>query len=180
MKSQQRVIAMQRQTKINKNQIHLRKYKTSDCERLAELFYHTIHRVNAKDYTEEQLDAWANGVVDLEKWDESFLMHHTIVAIKNDEIVGFGDIDDSGYLDRLFVHQDHQEEGIASMICDELEHSVREMKVTTHSSITAKPFFEQRGYRVIREQVVIRNGVSLTNYVMEKLVAPTQSSHCLS
>ena len=31
-----------------------------------------------------------------------------------------------------------------------------------------KPFFEQRGYRVNKEQQVIRNGISLINYVMEK------------
>ena len=135
---------------------------------MAELFYHTIHSVNAKDYTEEQLDAWATGIVDLKEWNESFLKHHTVVAVENDEIVGFGDIDESGYLDRLFVHQGHQGEGIASAICDELEYSVRGKKVITYSSITARTFFEHRGYKVIREQTVVRNGISLTNYIMEK------------
>lgn len=37
----------------------LRRYNTSDCEFLAELFYQTVHNVNAKDYTKEQLDVWA-------------------------------------------------------------------------------------------------------------------------
>ena len=59
-------------------------------------------------------------------------------------------------------------EWIASAICDELESSVRGKKITTHSSITAKAFFEHRGYRVIQKQTVIRNGISLTNYMMEK------------
>lgn len=148
--------------------MRLRKYRTSDCEHLAELFYHTVHSVNAKDYTKEQLDAWATGIVDLKEWDESFLKHHTVVAVENHEIVGFGDIDDSGYLDRLFVHQDHQGKGIASAICDELEYSVSGKKITTHSSITARAFFEHRGYRVIQEQTVIRSGIPLTNYIMEK------------
>ena len=92
----------------------------------------------------------------------------TIVAIENNEIVGFGDIDESGYLDRLFVHREHQREGIASAICDKLEQAVSIRKITTHSSITARPFFEHRGYRVIREQTVIRNGIALTNFIMEK------------
>ena len=99
--------------------MRLRKYRTSDCGHLAELFYHTVHSVNAKDYTKEQLDAWATGIVDLKQWDASFLKHHTVVAVENHEIVGFGDMDDSGYLDRLFVHQDHQGKGIASAICME-------------------------------------------------------------
>ena len=38
----------------------------------------------------------------------------------------------------------------------------------THASITARPFFEKRGYRVIREQLVERRGEKLKNFVMEK------------
>ena len=146
----------------------IREYKPADCEQLAELFYNTVHSINAKDYTEEQLNVWATGRVDLQEWNLSFLKHKTIVAIENDEIVGFGDIDDSGYLDRLFVHKDYQRLGIASAICNELEGSVKGKSIITHASITAKPFFQQRGYRVVKEQKVIRQGIALTNYVMEK------------
>ena len=146
----------------------LRMYNTSDCEFLAELFYQTVHNVNAKDYTKEQLDVWATGNVNLNEWDKSFLEHFTIVAIKNEIIVGFGDIDKTGYLDRLYVHKDYQRQGIASAICDELEQLVNTNKIITHASITAKTFFAQRGYRVIKGQEVIRDGISLTNYVMEK------------
>ena len=71
----------------------LRMYHTSDCEFLAELFYQTVHNVNAKDYTKEQLDVWATGNVNLNEWNQSFLEHFTIVAVKNEIIVGFGDID---------------------------------------------------------------------------------------
>ena len=99
----------------------LREYITSDCGRLAELFYQTVHSVNVKDYSAEQLAVWADGRVDLREWDKSFLEHHTVVAVEDDEIVGFGDIAQSGYLDRLYVHKDHQGEGIASAICDKLE-----------------------------------------------------------
>ena len=62
--------------------IWLREYKTFDCEQLAELFYQTVHSVNANDYTEEQLNVWATGRVDLQEWNLSFLKHKTIVAIE--------------------------------------------------------------------------------------------------
>ncbi len=39
---------------------------------------------------------------------------------------------------------------------------------TVHASLTARPFFEARGYEVIRDQRVLRRGVILTNFVMEK------------
>lgn len=148
--------------------MQLRGYMTSDCEQLSKLFFQTVHSVNAKDYTKEQLDVWATGNVDLNEWDKSFKEHHTVIATDNGEIVGFGDIDSSGYLDRLFVHKNHLHEGIATAICDELESSVNVKKVTTYSSITAKPFFEKRGYRVIQENTVVRNEIPLTNFLMEK------------
>ena len=72
------------------------------------------------------------------------------------------------YLDRLYVHKAYQHQGIASAICDELEHYADQNVVETHASITARPFFESRGYMVIQEQGVVRKGVLLKNYRMEK------------
>ena len=146
----------------------LRQYKTADCIHLAELFYDTVHHVNAKDYTKEQLDVWADGSVDLKAWNLSFLSHFTLIAVEDERIVGFGDMDDTGYLDRLYVHKDYQRRKIATALCDELEKVCDGKKIITHASITARPFFEKRGYQVIRKQQVERKGVLLTNYVMEK------------
>ena len=147
--------------------MQIRKYRPSDCGEIAELFYDTVHAVNAKDYAKEQLDVWATGQTDLKKWDRSFREHTCIVATENGRIVGFGDIDQTGYLDRLYVHKDHQGEGIATAICDRLE-SAAAGKITTHASVTAKPFFEKRGYIAVKEQQVERQGVFLTNFVMVK------------
>ena len=148
--------------------MQLREYIPSDCAQLAELFYQTVHSVNARDYAQEQLDAWASGEVDLKAWDASFRAHGTIIAVENGKIIGFGDMDETGYLDRLYVHKDYQGQGIASAICDELERFASEKTITTHASITAKPFFLHREYCVVRKQEVLRRGVALTNFVMEK------------
>ena len=145
----------------------IRKYQPSDCKEIIELFYNTVHTVNAKDYTKEQLDVWATGKVELEKWDKSFQEHFTIVAVDNEIIVGFGDIDKTGYLDRLYVHHDYQKKGVATAICNKLEKAVQS-NITTYASITAKPFFEKRGYKVVKEQQVERQGVFLTNFYMKK------------
>ncbi len=147
--------------------MEIRKYQQLDCRELTELFYHTVHTVNAKDYTKKQLDVWATGEVDLEKWNQSLQDHYSLVAVENKVIVGFGDIDKTGYLDRLFVHADYQGKGIATAICNELELAVVG-NIMTHASITAKPFFEKRGYIVVKEQQIKRQGIFLTNYVMIK------------
>lgn len=147
--------------------MEIREYQQSDCEILAELFYNTVHTVNAKDYTKEQLDVWATGTVDLEKWNQSLQGHDSVVAVEDEMIVGFGDIDRTGYLDRLYVHADYQGKGIATAICNRLEQTVQG-NIVTHASITARPFFEKRGYKVVKEQQVERQGIFLMNYVMEK------------
>lgn len=152
---------------MGKSDMKIRRYQQSDCIKLTELFYNTVHTVNAKDYTEEQLNVWASGQVDLERWNLSLQEHYSIVAVENGIIVGFGDIDKTGYLDHLFVHADYQRKGIATAICDQLEPFVKK-NITTHASITARPFFEKRGYNVKKEQQVERMGVFLTNYVMIK------------
>ncbi|GFH96553.1 putative N-acetyltransferase YafP [Lachnospiraceae bacterium] len=144
----------------------IRQYQPTDCKELAELFYNTIHTVNAKDYTKEQLDVWATGQVDLKKWNRSLQEHFSIVAV-DDVIVGFGDMDKTGYLDHLYVHPDYQGKGIATAICNQLESAVKE-NIVTHASITARTFFEKRGYKVVKEQQVERQGIFLTNFVMIK------------
>ncbi len=146
----------------------LRRYEPEDCRALSELFYETVHSVNAKDYTKQQLDVWATGRVDLEQWNRSFMEHVTYVAVENGVVAGFGDIDNTGYLDRLYVHKDYQRKGIAKAICEKLEQSVESKTITTHTSVTARPFFEKIGYHVVKEQQVERQGILLTNYVMEK------------
>lgn len=147
--------------------MNIRPYRSSDCPALAELFYETVHTVNAAHYTPDQLDAWADGKVDLEAWDSSFREHYTLVAEEEGKIIGFGDIAADGYLDRLYVHRLHQRQGVAAALCDRLEQTVEGL-IVTHASITARPFFEARGYRLVKQQQVERHGVLLTNFVMEK------------
>ena len=146
----------------------IRKYLPSDCKYLTELFYQTVHSINAKDYTDQQLNVWATGNVDINEWNLSLSEHFSLVAIKDGIIAGFGDIDKTGCLDRLYVHKDYQNQGIATAICDKLEHAFEVSKITTHASITAKPVFLHRGYNIIKEQQVIRSNIPLTNYIMEK------------
>lgn len=149
--------------------MRIRPYRPDDCPQLAALFYDTVHAVNARDYSPAQLDAWATGQVDLDGWNQSLSGHNTAVAEQDGQIVGFGDMDSAGYLDRLYVHKDWQRQGVATAICNVLEQTCAQPRLETHASITARPFFQQRGYRVVRPQQVQRGGVLLTNFVMEKL-----------
>ena len=144
----------------------LRAYTPADCGEILRLFYETVHCVNAADYTQEQLDAWTDGA-DREKWNSSLSEHDTLVAEDGGAIVGFADLADGNYLDRLYVHKDFQRRGVATALCNALEKKCTG-EITVHASITAVPFFERRGYAVCKKQQVLRRGVLLTNFVMKK------------
>ena len=146
----------------------LRDYSPADCTQLIDLFEQTVQQINSRDYSPEQIAAWTGGV-DPQKWNQSFLEHQTLIAEKDHLIVGFADLNDQKHLlDRLYVAADHQQEGIATALCDALEKACSHPVIQTEASITARPFFEKRGYHVVKEQQVCRKGILLTNFRMEK------------
>ena len=150
--------------------VRLRPYREGDCPALAALFSDTVHTVNAAHYTPAQLDAWAPASgPDLEDWEERFQNHITLVAEVEGRLAGFADLDPvQGYLDRLYVSSRFQRQGVASALCDALEQAAAGRPIVTYASRTARPFFEQRGYRTVQARQVQRRGVSLENFLMEK------------
>ncbi len=151
-----------------KDSLQIREYQQSDISEIVELFHSTIHSICAKDYCKEQLLVWSDGNFNLQSWDDSLKKNNAYVAFYKDRIVGFGDIDESGYLDRLFVHKDFQGLGIGIAIVRTLERKVTASSITVHASLTAQEFFKKRGFEVITPQVVTRKGVDLVNVVMQK------------
>ncbi|KNZ40540.1 GNAT family N-acetyltransferase [Acetobacterium bakii] len=154
----------------------IRSYQSNDCNEIIQLFYNTVHSVNIKDYSETQLDAWATGTVDIIAWDKSLTENYAVICEGNGVIIGFGDLDHTGHLDKLYVHKDYQRMGIATAIADDLENYAIRNKlliITTHASITAKSFFKKRGYLVLEKQQVKCGEQLLTNFVMAKYLKKT-------
>ncbi|RIU94736.1 GNAT family N-acetyltransferase [Oceanobacillus picturae] len=154
--------------------MRMRAFQSADVNQMVSLFYDTVHAVNARDYTKEQLNAWApQDEMDakLINWEASFARNISYIAETNDEIVGFGDMTHNGYLDRLFVHKNFQGKGIATALMNRLESEARKIglpTIETEASITAKPFFERRGYQLIEPQTIERKGITLINFKMSK------------
>ncbi|QYJ68566.1 GNAT family N-acetyltransferase [Flavobacterium litorale] len=153
--------------------VTLRNYKPEDSTAVVNLFRDTVRAINANDYSEAQIKAWAPEAIDADKWNAKLLQHYTLVVVcEGDVICGFGDMDDTGYFDHLFVHKEYQRLGIAKKIATAIEAHAQQKgfnRITVAASITAKPFFIQRGYTIVREQQVAYNGQTFTNYFMEKV-----------
>lgn len=93
------------------------------------------------------------------------------MALAGVRIVGFASLADGDYVDILYVHKDFQKQGIASKLLSELERKAKTLEVDlirSDVSITARPFFEHKGYVLLRVNINHIKGVNLINYKMTK------------
>lgn len=144
----------------------------SDAVELKKLFQNTVLAINRRDYSQAEVEDWASCGDDLSNIEDMIKTHYFIVAVnQQSEIVGFSSITPQGYLHSMFVHKDFQGEGIATILLNEIEqYAITNgiMRITSEVSLTARPFFEKRGYIVEEEQKRKANQLSLTNFWMAK------------
>ncbi len=144
----------------------------SDAVELKNLFQNTVLAINRRDYSQAEVEDWASCGDDLSNIENMIKTHYFIVAVnQQSEIVGFSSITSQGYLHSMFVHKDFQGEGIATMLLNEIEQyaiTAGIMRITSEVSLTARPFFEKKGYIVEEEQKRKANQLSLTNFWMAK------------
>jgi putative acetyltransferase len=151
--------------------IRIRDYEEADAPGICRLFYETVREVNLGDYSPEQVRAWAPEVPDPAVWHARMSGRHTLVAEEVSGVVGFAELEEDGHLDMLFCRKDAIGRGVGSRLCAAAEERTLDLglgRIFTEASITARPFFERRGFHVSQRNRVVRHGVGLTNFSMEK------------
>lgn len=146
--------------------IRLSPFEEEMAGHLAEIFSLAVQETCAKDYSEEEREAWLSSL-DKGKLSVRLKSSFSLVAFLGDRPIAFGNIEEGGHLDMLYAHPDYQGLGAASMISVVLEAHAGG-HVHAESSLTAKGFFLKRGYSVLEEEAVLRNGVSLRRFRMGK------------
>jgi putative acetyltransferase len=149
----------------------VREYRLDDLVGVVILFQRSVREVASRDYSPAQISAWAPESPDLEAWARRLETGGVFVYDRNDQIAGFARVDDTGYVDLLYVHPEVQRQGIARALFDRMiswavNRGIRHLR--SDVSITARPFFESGGFRVVTQQAVQRRGVSLQNFRMER------------
>ncbi|MFI5395838.1 MAG: GNAT family N-acetyltransferase [Candidatus Binatia bacterium] len=152
--------------------MHVRLATPEDAPQIVRIFHDTVHKVNSRNYTPEQVNAWAPQVPDPEEWATRKLQTRiTFVADNNEILAGFGELEENGHIDCLYCHHAHQRQGVGSALYARIEEHARAMGLPclfAEVSITARPFFQTKGFSLVRRQTVVRRGVELTNFLMEK------------
>lgn len=151
--------------------VSIRPYGETDAGVTLSVFRSAIRVTAAADYSQEQIEAWASGDVDLADWHAMRAARNTVVALVDGAVVGFTDVDESGYIDMLFVDPSHGGCGVATALMDWILCDARcrgVSSLTTHASITARSFFEAHSFVVIEERHPVIRGVVLRNYSMSR------------
>ncbi len=149
----------------------IRTYRPDDLDALIELFTSAVRQVASRDYSPAQIEAWAPVAVNRAQWKTRLGGRPTYVVEAGGQIVGFSDLEPDGHIDMLFVHADHQGRGIARALLDHIHGRAGEQGISrlfTEASITARPFFERKGFEVVEAQDVELRGQTFRNYHMAK------------
>lgn len=151
----------------------IRPYQQSDTDQIARLFHNTIREINRVDYSTEQVKAWAPDDIYFKDWATFCQSKYTFVADEKGLIAGFAQIEESGYIDCFYCHKDYQGVGVGNLLFKAILKKAVELKLkelTVESSITARSFFENKGFCVVTSQKVFRRGRVLNNFLMKKAV----------
>ena len=132
-------------------EIVIRRAKAADAEAVHKIVLLALREINARDYPPSVIDRLVLTLPDkvassLETW-------HAFVAIVGERVVGTGSLNGQT-VSSVYVHPDYQGRGIATKLMDAVEsvaniHSQATLSV--QSSVTAKPFYAKRGFKIVRE-----------------------------
>lgn len=153
--------------------VQIRNATVMDADVIRYLFYDTVTYINSKDYTPRQIEVWRSGYNNIYSWKKKIAEQYFLIAEIDKKLAGFASLTSDGYLDFLYVHKDIQGKGIAKNLLNALEIKAQELnlqEITTDSSITAKRFFEAKGFRIIGISAKEIGGVNFLNMKMKKIL----------
>jgi N-acetylglutamate synthase-like GNAT family acetyltransferase len=152
----------------------IRDYRRSDAAAITRLFYDTIRCVNLRDYSEQQVRAWAPAVPDPQIWHSRMSQRCTLVAEENEQIIAFAELEHDGHLNMFYCQRDAIRRGVGRSLYRAVELKAVALGlecIFTEASITARAFFEHCGLSTLSKQTVTRSGIELLNFRMEKRLA---------
>lgn len=154
--------------------LRLRPYTEADAEATLDVFLRAITTTAATDYSPAQIAAWSRPEErSTPEWNSARRATHTLVAVCAAQVIGFADVDATGYIDMMFVDPSVGRRGVGSLLVDALRARALDAGVPelwTNASVTARPFFEHHGFVVAATQHPVVGGVSLTNYRMVAVI----------
>jgi len=152
--------------------LKIRVVRGDDAAAIIEVFRSSVRNIARRDYTQDQVLAWAPDEIDIAGW-EGYATRRAFIAEDEKGTAGFADLEDDGHVDMMYVHPRCQGMGVASALLSHIESVARSLGIQelyTEASITVRLFFERRGFQLVEQQLVSIRGQNFINFRMKKLL----------
>lgn len=160
------------------NPVMTRRYQDGDSLDIGRIYQEAIHRLACKDYTHEQLIAWAGTKGSPDDWNRVWKARCErklpFVNERDGRVVGFIELDPDGHIDCTFVDPDFAGQGVMDEIMDEVKREAARLglpRLHAEVSLTAREFFERHGFTFVRENLALIGGIGLPNFLMECILS---------
>ena len=158
--------------------MRIRPFHPGEERALHTVFLSAVHGLAYRDYTAQQIEAWAPLRTDPDAWAERIRRIRPFVVEQEGDVVAYADVQADGYIDHFFVSARHARKGIGSMLMTHLHaiagaHSITEL--ASDVSRTAQPFFEKFGFSVKEQRSAVVRGVVVPNAHMRKVLIESLS-----
>jgi putative acetyltransferase len=153
----------------------IRRHKPGEEAALFGVFYSAIHRSASRDYSPQQIEAWAPRKIDLAAWEARIRRINPFVALLKEAIVAYADLQPDGYIDHFFVSGAYSRRGLGSLLMNHILREARDLglsELTSDVSRTAQPFYEKSGFTVVERREPVIRGVVIPNALMRLELAP--------
>jgi putative acetyltransferase len=154
-----------------KETVTIRRFAPGDELALFDIYFSAIHLVASRNYTSEQVEAWAPRDLDMEIWKKKIREIAPFVAEVDGEPVGYADVQGSGYIDHFFVSGHHARRGIGTILMARIFEEAKRLGVlelTANVSRAAQPFFARFGFGIVEQRQPEVRGVVIPNALMRR------------
>jgi putative acetyltransferase len=136
---------------------------------LFDVHYSAIHQIASRDYSPEQLEAWAPRDIDPELWADRIRGINPFVIELDGCVVAYADLQPHGYIDHFFVSGAHPGRGLGTILMKHILEEAQRLgltELTSDVSRTAQGFYERFGFQVVEQRAPVRHNVMIPNALM--------------
>ena len=109
--------------------MYVREFRIGEKMELQAVFYSAVHKLASQDYTAEQINAWAPGAINKDRWIQKMRNICPLVVEDKSQIIAYADIQMNGYIDHFFVSAPHARRGVGTIL---MKHIIGIVKNKAH------------------------------------------------